>query len=291
VKGSARDTAHLYIALRPSAWLIRRGRMEDAKKAHRRLIGSMDDYDFDHEFNVLVQEVEYSQRLVEAQSKSEWRAVFQWRNFRRVLIPVLPYAGQTLNGGAYINSYTTYFFQQAGLKNAFLASVITSLLGSAGIGTAMLIYDRVGRRPLRVWGTIGCAIGNYIIAGLAFVPISPSVGAGLITVAAIWQFISSISYGAVGACVSQVHISRHQAGPLRWKSPRHCYEPRAPGLSPSSTALGRFCGTTPCRRCCRLKRQAGGRSAASSSAASQHYGSYLCICTIQRWVPATDSAT
>ncbi|RSH91967.1 hypothetical protein EHS25_009337 [Saitozyma podzolica] len=196
----------LWNLLRGHSRVAARGRMEDAKKAHRRLIGSMDDYDFDHEFNVLVQEVEYSQRLVEAQSKSEWRAVFQWRNFRRVLIPVLPYAGQTLNGGAYINSYTTYFFQQAGLKNAFLASVITSLLGSAGIGTAMLIYDRVGRRPLIVWGTIGCAIGNYIIAGLAFVPISPSVGAGLITVAAIWQFISSISYGAVG-WTAQVEIT------------------------------------------------------------------------------------
>ena len=81
-------------------------RHEKAKAAFRRLIGKMDDVDYEHEFQVIVQEVEYSQKLVAQQSRSEWRAVFKWRNFRRVLIPVLPYAGQSLNGGAYISSYT-----------------------------------------------------------------------------------------------------------------------------------------------------------------------------------------
>ena len=174
------------------------GRIVQAKKQYRRLIGNVNDFDFDHEFAVLVQEVEYSQQLVEQHSKSEWRAVFQWRSFRRILIPVLPYAGQSLNGGAYISSYTTYFFQQAGLANPFIASVITSLLGSAGIFTAMLIYDRVGRRPLLIWGTVGCIIGNYLIGGLAFLEIDSAVGAALITVASLWQFVSSLSYGSIG---------------------------------------------------------------------------------------------
>jgi len=190
----------------PIAWLIKMGRTEDAKKAYRRLIGNMEDFDFEHEFKVLEQEVAYSQKLVAEYSKSEWRAVFQWRNFRRVLIPVLPYAGQSLNGGAYISSYTTYFFQQAGLSNAFLASVITGLLGSFGIAMAMLTYDRIGRRPLMIWGTIGSAIGNFIIGGLAFLKMDSSVGSALITVTALYTFVSSISYGAIGECFGRTSI-------------------------------------------------------------------------------------
>ena len=62
----------------------------------------------------------------------------------------------------------------------------------------MLLYDRIGRRPLMVWGTIGCIIGNFLIGGLAFLPINSAVGAGLITSAAFYTFVSSISYGAVG---------------------------------------------------------------------------------------------
>ena len=83
------------------ALLIKRGRIEDAKKHYRRLIGNVKDFDFDHEFAVMVQEVELSKRLTEAQSQSEWRAVFKWQNFRRILIPVLPYAGQSLTGGKF----------------------------------------------------------------------------------------------------------------------------------------------------------------------------------------------
>ena len=62
----------------------------------------------------------------------------------------------------------------------------------------MLEYDRIDRRPLMVWGTIGCIIANFLIGGLAFLPINSQVGAGLISCAAFYQFTSSISYGAVG---------------------------------------------------------------------------------------------
>ena len=182
-----------------SAWLIAKGRMEQAKKAHRYIIGNVPDFDYDHEFAVLVQDVTVSRQLINEQQRGgQWRAVFQWRNFRRVLIPVLPSAGANIVGGAYVYSYTTYYFQQAGLKNPFLAGLIVSLVGLFGLCCAIFFFDRVGRRPLMVYGTLGCALFSIAIGALAFHPISPAVGAGLITLTACWVFIYSCSFFSIG---------------------------------------------------------------------------------------------
>ena len=124
--------------------------------------------------------------------------MFKWTHMRRALIPVLPYAGQSLIGGAYIFSFTTYFFQQAGLSNPFAANMVVTFVGFAGNCLSMLLFDRVGRRPLLIWGTVGAAITNLLIGGLAFLPITPSVGAGLITVTALWVFNYSVTYSTVG---------------------------------------------------------------------------------------------
>ena len=180
------------------AWLISKGKIETAKKSYRYIIGNVEDFDFEHEFAVLVQDVTVSKQLVKEQPGGQWRALFEWRNFRRMLIPVLPSAGANIVGGAYVYNYTTYFFQQAGLSNPFVASLIVSLVGLIGLCFAIFFFDRAGRRPLMIWGTLGCSLLSLAIGGLAFKEVNSAVGAGLITLTAMWVFVYSCSFFSIG---------------------------------------------------------------------------------------------
>ena len=210
-------------------WLISRGEYDRAKKAHRYIVGDMDDFDYDHEFSILVQDVTVSRQLVKEQRGGQWRALFEWRNFRRVLIPVLPSAGANIVGGAYVYNYTTYYFQQAGLSNPFVAALIVSFTGLIGLLCSIFLFDRAGRRPLMIWGTLGCSLLSLAIGGIAFVPISPSVGAGLISLTACWVFVYSCSFFSIGE-FNQSLGADQKRGRLWWKF-RHLYCARKRAVS------------------------------------------------------------
>ena len=49
--------------------------MEKTKKAHRYIVGNVDGTDYDHEFEVLVQDVTFSRQLVKEQRGGQWRAL------------------------------------------------------------------------------------------------------------------------------------------------------------------------------------------------------------------------
>ena len=185
---------------RTAAWLITVGKIDKAKKTFRYIVGNMEDFDYDHEFAVIEQEVTVSKQLLERQNKAAWRDFFRPVNFKRANIPLLAYCGQQIVGGMYVYSYTTYFFQQAGLKNPFIGSVVVSLVSFFGIVASLFVIERVGRRPLMIYGTLACMIFDFVIGGLSFVPMNNAVGAALITVTALWVFSYGISYYTISEC-------------------------------------------------------------------------------------------
>ena len=91
-----------------AVWYIRKGKLERGKKALKFLVGNVEGYDLDHEFEVIRTQVEVSNAVSNSHSKNKWKAFFQWPNLRRAIAAALPLTCQQNSGTAYIYSYTTY---------------------------------------------------------------------------------------------------------------------------------------------------------------------------------------
>ena len=105
-------------------WLCTKNRHEKAKRILQRVNGRVKGYDVDNEYAILVQEVEEGRQLsAEASRFSVW-ACFTGTNLRRTLISFFPIMWQQWTGGVVIFGCTAYFFQQAGVKQVFIGTIV-----------------------------------------------------------------------------------------------------------------------------------------------------------------------
>ena len=117
-------------------WLCEKGNHEKARKILTSINGGVQGYDVDREYSIIQREVDDGRRLNTANKQVNIWSCFRGTSLvsvtlvmcaefkRRTLISFIPFAWQQWGGNAVINTYTTYFFQLAGLANPFLASVI-----------------------------------------------------------------------------------------------------------------------------------------------------------------------
>ncbi|WVW83142.1 hypothetical protein I302_105160 [Kwoniella bestiolae CBS 10118] len=181
------------------AWLISKGRIEQAKKAHKRLVGPVEGYDHEFEFQVIEHDIKVSEDITRSYSDNDWKALFKWGNFKRCLVASLPFAAQQFAGVPYIFNYTTYFFQIAGLEDPFQASTIINVIYIVAIISSFFLVERLGRRPLVLAGLSVLVIVNTLIGALGFISsTSSSKGAALTALCSIWMFSYSISLAPIG---------------------------------------------------------------------------------------------
>lgn len=92
----------------------------------------------------------------------------------------------------------SYFFQLAGMKDAFLASVIVQVVLLIGIVISFFGVESFGRRTLTLTGGTICMICVFIVGGLGSVAISSASSNALIAVSCIWVFSYSLSLAPIG---------------------------------------------------------------------------------------------
>lgn len=113
-------------------WLIRQNRIEDAKKALRRLTSGeyASDSHIDKTVALMVATTEHERRI---NSSTSYIACFKGTDFRRTMLVVFLFCMQII-GGTTLRAYATYFFEQAGLptEQAFNMSIITYVLSFVG---------------------------------------------------------------------------------------------------------------------------------------------------------------
>lgn len=108
-------------------WLVRQGRMEDAKKSLRRLSGKTVNIPAQLAFIV---ETDRLERQLEA--GITYLDCFRGDNLRRTEISVGVYCTQVLSG-IYLINYGTYFFEQAGLPTARAFDMAVGFLGKQNV--------------------------------------------------------------------------------------------------------------------------------------------------------------
>lgn len=85
------------------AWLCKKGRHEKAQKSLRRLIGTVDGYDWDREYAVLKQEIDASLVLTQKSSKLGFVACFKGTNLRRTLVSTIPFSMQVSSSANFLS--------------------------------------------------------------------------------------------------------------------------------------------------------------------------------------------
>jgi sugar porter (SP) family MFS transporter len=163
-------------------YLLLRGRQADARASLARLMSQPADSP-----EVEAEAVEISTALAVEQEADQggYLACFKSnedRNALRTWTGILMQGWQQLTGINFIFYYGTTFFQQAGIKNAFIITIVLDVVNTVMTIIGIQLIDRVGRRKLLLIGAAGMCFCEFIVAIVGVTAGHPTTVAGGIVV-------------------------------------------------------------------------------------------------------------
>ncbi|GAA6041812.1 hypothetical protein JCM8097_007173 [Rhodosporidiobolus ruineniae] len=192
-------------------WLVRKERLDDARKVVRRLKSDVTDEEVEAQIALYVHTNAFEKSL--AEGTSYWDC-FKGTDRRRTEVAAGVWFIQNWSGSAFMG-YSTYFLQQAGMATsmAFTMSIIQYAMGLIGTVSSWFLMSIAGRRTLYFWGLVVMTTLLIVIGGMGCVPrdntsASWAVGAMLL----VYTFCYDATIGPVCYClVSEVSSTRLRA--------------------------------------------------------------------------------
>ncbi|RKF64218.1 putative glucose transporter rco-3 [Erysiphe neolycopersici] len=144
-------------------FLIRKGKTDEAA----RVIAKIRRLDIDH---IAVREDldEITSKYNEEFSlgKATYSDCIKGGMAKRLLTGCLLQGLQQLSGINFIFYYGTKYFENSGITNPFVITLITSTVNLCSGPPGLYAIDKFGRRPLLFWGAIGMCISQFLVAVL-----------------------------------------------------------------------------------------------------------------------------
>ncbi|RBR05637.1 hypothetical protein FVER53590_29955 [Fusarium verticillioides] len=184
----------LYFAPESPWWLVRRGRLEEAKKVLKRLTSAEQArFDIDKTVSFMVVTTNYERAI---SAKTSYLACFKGTDLKRTLIAIGVYCIQTLSGNP-LRSYSTYFMEQAGFPTtqASNMTIVNYSLALVGGLVSWPLLSVFGRRSIYVWSLFLMLILMILIGGLG-IPQSHSSDHSYSWAIASLLIVSSFLYNA-----------------------------------------------------------------------------------------------
>ncbi|TKX22086.1 sugar transporter-like protein 23 [Elsinoe australis] len=157
----------LFLLPESPRYFVKKQRLDAAAKALARVRGQPIDSDYiQDELAEIQANYEYEMQVGEV----SWIGCFKGgvgkrnSNARKVLIGVALQMFQQWTGVNFIFYYSTIFFQLIGFQNAFLISMITTIVNVCSTPISFWTIEKFGRRPLLIWGAVGMCICEFIVA-------------------------------------------------------------------------------------------------------------------------------
>ncbi|KAI9898198.1 hypothetical protein N3K66_006558 [Trichothecium roseum] len=201
----------IYFAPESPWWLVRKGRIADAKKSLERLTSKdrETDFDADETIAMMVHTTALEEKITGG--TSYWDC-FKGVDLRRTEIVCMVWAMQNLSGNSFSN-YSTYFLKQAGLSehNSYAFAMGQYSINMVGVFAAWgLMTWGLGRRTLFFWGLCGLCAMLCILGFLGLVPESHrdqgalATGSVMVCWALFYQMtVGTIAYSLVGELASR----------------------------------------------------------------------------------------
>ncbi|MGW8378957.1 sugar porter family MFS transporter [Streptomyces sp. ODS28] len=165
-------------------WLLERGRREEARAV---LLRTRTPREADEE----LQEIE---SLSAQESRTGYRELLRPTMRPAILLGVVVAATNQLVGVNAVIYYAPTMLQQAGFGSsaAILSSIGIGLANMLATGTALLLIDRVGRRPLLLGGT-AVVVLSLVLLGALYLGSSGQPASGTVLVAGLCLYIGAFA--------------------------------------------------------------------------------------------------
>ncbi|KAE8442521.1 hypothetical protein EG329_003236 [Mollisiaceae sp. DMI_Dod_QoI] len=142
----------VFLAPESPWWLVRKGRINEAKHALKKLQSKK--FGVDNDVDATVAMIAYTHTYEkDSENSASYLDCFRGVDLRRTEITCMVWAIQNLSGSGFMG-YSTYFFQQAGLDSANSFNIGMAQYGIGAIGTILswFLMARFGRRTLYLGG-------------------------------------------------------------------------------------------------------------------------------------------
>jgi len=181
------------------------------------LYGNVTDYNQEEEWGIIARSIEHERDLLAQSSSVSWASIFRGTNGKRMFVLLLVCTGQQVGGNSLISTYSTYFFQLAGLANPFNATMIQNCVALLAILFYFVAIDRIGRRlPTCTTYTI-LTIVLWLIGALYYIHTTAASNA-LLALVCIWQpcfTLYTTSYYVIASELPSVQL-RMKTGTFVW---------------------------------------------------------------------------
>ncbi|XP_051136026.1 probable plastidic glucose transporter 2 [Andrographis paniculata] len=185
-------------------WLFKKGRVADTEVEFERLFGAP-------HVKFAVAEL-YKSDKGDDVNAIKFSDLFHGRHYTVVYIGAVLYALQQLSGINAVFYFSSTVFKSAGVPSD-IGNICVGVVNTAGSIVAMILMDKLGRKPLLVWSFLGMAIamGFQVLAGSDSLPAS---GKMYLSVGGMMLFVLTFSLGAgpvPGLLLSEIFPSRIRA--------------------------------------------------------------------------------
>lgn len=174
-------------------WLVRKGRVEEAENAVKRLSRNVDQAAVKRAVALMIETNDLEKSMTEGVGYLD---CFRGTNLRRTEISCAAWSTQVWCGFV-INSYATYFFEQAGLPSSEAYKMSVGMGGLHFLFTlfAAPLSAVVGRRRIYLGGLTWMATMMFIIGCLALAPQTSAIGYASSTVFLLWYCCFEMTVG------------------------------------------------------------------------------------------------
>ncbi|MCJ1262745.1 hypothetical protein MMC22_002615 [Lobaria immixta] len=170
----------LFLLPESPRYFVKRGKIDKATTSLAKLRGEPEGSEYiQQELAEIIANHEYELKVIPQGSYiSSWLNCFSgslWNpssNIRRTILGTSLQMMQQWTGVNFVFYFGTTFFQDLGtISNPFLIGLITTLVNVLSTPISFWMIERVGRRPLLIWGALGMVVCQFIVA---IIGVSPS---------------------------------------------------------------------------------------------------------------------